>query len=176
MDRLPLLQSDKEVRYHRQQFQEALKVHGITVKYYPILRENTQDSYDFYSDYTEHELAYQDPINIRILFQNFPNPKTLRSLGWYIEDEELPYMAYIPTEYLAEGQDKEGNPITKSLIPIVDDKIILIENTTDYQDTRSERAYIVKSLRSQGYPNTIYHLAKLVPYYESKDEEYNITV
>lgn len=161
---LPKLWSDKEIRYQRLQFQETLNVHGIGVEYYPSKRKNPEDIFDFYNDIRDHDVAYKDKFNIRILFESVPSVRTLRNLGWYIEDEELPYIAYIPTEYI--DTDEETETVVK-VLPVVDDKITLIDNTTDFNPTRSERNYLIKDMVSQGYPNTIYYIAKLVPEYKS---------
>lgn len=153
-----LLYRNKEVDYMRQQFQETLKVHGIPSKLYPVNRDGGDTVYDFYNDIKETpNVVYGNPINIKIVFQEVPQINTLRNLGWYIKDEDLPYLAYIPTEYL----DNYGDRVL--ITPIVDDKIELTDNPID--DTRSTREYLIKDFKSQGYPNTIYYICKLVPNY-----------
>lgn len=152
-----LLYRDKEVEYMRDQFQETLRVHGIPSKLYPVNREGGDTVYDFYNDIKSENTTYKDPINIKIVFQEVPQINTLRNLGWYVKDESLPHLAYVPTEYI----DKYGE---KSLVtPIVDDKIELADNPID--DMRSTREYLIKDFKSQGYPNTIYYICKLVPNY-----------
>lgn len=155
---LSKLYRDQEVLYQRKQFQETLKVFGILAKYYPVNRDEGSNVYDFYNDMKDNELSFSKPILIRIVFEEVPQIRTLKSLGWYIDDESLPYLAYIPTEYL----DYDTN---KPLIPQVDDKIELLDNTVI--NIRSKRIYQIKDMRSLGYPNTIYHIAKLAPYREN---------
>lgn len=163
MNILPKLWSDKEILYQRKQFQETLSVHGIGVKYYPIERKDSDRALDFYNDVRDENIAYKDPLYIRIVFENVPSLRTLKSLGWYVNDSDLPYIAYIPTEYI----DELDNTI--KITPNVDDKVTLIDNTVGYDKQRSERDYLIKDMKSQGYPNTIYYVAKLVPVYVSQD-------
>lgn len=157
---LPKFYNANEIQYQRKQFQETLEVQGILVRYDPISRSNVKEgAYDFYNDVQETVETYGDPIKVRILFQDVPQARTLNSLGWYIEDGQLPYLAYIPTEYL-DVDTKEH-----ILIPEVDDTITLLESVTS--GVRSTRKYRIKDLRSIGYPDPIYHIAKLVPVYEN---------
>lgn len=157
---LPRLYNENEIKYQRKQFQETLDVQGILVRYDPISRNDAkEDAYDFYNDVIESEDTYGDPIKVRILFEVVPQVRTLNSLGWYIEDGQLPYLAYIPTEYL-DTETKEH-----LLVPEVDDTITLLDGATG--GVRSTRKYRIKDLRSVGYPDPIYHIAKLVPVYEN---------
>lgn len=156
---LPKLCTSKEIKYQRKQFQETLDVQGVQVRLYPIKRVEGEDVYDFYNDVREQDLSYDDPIDIRILFEEVPQMRTLKSLGWFIDDNHLPYIAYIPTEYL-DMESKEH-----ILVPAVDDKIMLLDSTVE--GIRSVRSYRIKDMRSMGYPDTIYHVAKLAPVREN---------
>lgn len=152
-----LLYRNKEVEYQRANFQETLKVHGILSKLYPINREGGDNTYDFYNDIKNENNTYGDPITIKIVFEEVPQINTLRNLGWYVKDESLPHLAYVPVDYI----DSYGERIL--VTPIVDDKIELTDNPID--DSRSKREYLIKDFKSQGYPNTIYYICKLVPNY-----------
>lgn len=165
MDILPRLYNEKEIKFHRLQFQETLRVYGIGVKYHAVHRDDTERVLDFYNDITSKSIAYRDPINIRVLFETNPTPRTLKALGWYVNDDELPYLVYIPTVY------KDENNTAFEIIPNVDDKFEFIENIIDHElHGRSKREYIIKDMKSQGYPDTIYYIAKIVPVYDSQKD------
>lgn len=154
-----LLYNSKEVEYQRRQFQETLEVQGIPARLYPVDRDGEEDVYDFYSDIKDKKLSYGEPVDIHILFHEVPSIKTLRSLGWYVEDDDLPYIAFLPVKYYDEDDE------TELIAPVVDDRIRLLENAIE--SVRSTREYLVKDIKSSGYPDTIYYTCKLVPYREN---------
>lgn len=152
----------KETDYMRRQFQETLDTHGIHARIYPIGKDHNK-SYDFYNDIVNTE-SFGDAIDIKITYETVPSIKTLQNLGWYVKDEALPYLAYIPTTYV-DTKDKE----TKTLTPTVDDLIELFPNPMD--KVMLSRKYLIKDFVSQGYPNTIYYLCKLVPYRQNLEDK-----
>jgi hypothetical protein len=151
-----LLFTNQEAEYQRKQFDETLMVHGIDAYICPVKRTGGDEVYDFYNDIQSDRLSFGKPIKVKIVFQEVPQMRTLKALGWFVNDENLPYLAYLPVKYISEYGQKE------LLTPIVDDKIAIIENTVD--GNRSVREYLIKDFKSQGFPNTIYHVCKLVPY------------
>lgn len=151
-----LLFTDREAEYQRAQFDETLKLHGINAYICPVKRTRGDDVYDFYNDIKSERMSFDKPIKVNLVFQEVPQMRTLKSLGWYIDDDNLPYLAYLPVRYISEYGQKE------LLTPTVDDKVVIIENTVD--GNRSYREYLIKDFRSQGFPNTIYHVCKLVPH------------
>lgn len=147
--------SEKETLYHRKQMYENMKVHGIAAQIESI-GNNYEETYDFYNDIEDEERSFDDKIDTYITYEEVPSITTLRSLGWYIETENFPVVAYIPVLYAK----RDGTPA--SFLPAVDDKVILISNPID--DNRSTREFLIKDFKGNGFPNTIYYTVKLVPY------------
>lgn len=148
-----LQMTPREVAYHRKQFWESLDVHGIPCKIYSI-GESYEDSYDFYGDVND-KTPESKFISTRITYDTLPSIKTLRSLGWYIDGEEFPAVAHIPVLY----KDTERN--FAEFFPKLDDEVVVISNPID--PNSSERHFLLKDFKGQGFPNVIYYICKLVP-------------
>lgn len=156
---LSILQiSEKELMYHRKNFYETMKVHGIPCRISSI--SSSSVAYDFYQDIESTENSYKDAIDTLITYEELPTIKTLKSLGWYIEDAEFPAIAYIPVYY----KDKFGKDASFS--PSIDDRIDVIVNPYDRTSIRSERSFLLKDFKGNGFPSTIYYTCKMVPYRE----------
>lgn len=149
-----LQMSEKETLYHRKQMFENMKVHGIPASITSI-GETYEDSYDFYNDIVDSN-SFDKFIETWITYDEVPSIKTLRSLGWYVETEDFPVIAYIPVLYLK----RDGT--TANFRPSVDDKVTLTANPIDYN--KSKREFLIKDFKGNGFPNTIYYTVKLVPY------------
>lgn len=147
--------SRTETLYHRKQMYENMKVHGIPAQIESIGNRYTE-TYDFYADIIDDEDSFDTKISTYLTYEEVPSIKTLKSLGWYIETEDFPVIAYIPVLYMK----KDGNPA--SFKPAVDDKVLLIANPID-NNSRS-RKFLIKDFKGNGFPNTIYYTVKLVPY------------
>lgn len=146
--------TERETLYHRKQMYENMKVHGIKAQIDSI-NDNYDDTYDFYNDIIHEENSFDDKINTWITYEEVPSIKTLRSLGWYIETEDFPVVAYIPVLYVK----RDGTLST--FRPAVDDKVTLVANPID--DNNSKRVFLIKDFKGNGFPNTIYYTVKLVP-------------
>jgi len=147
--------SKKEVLYHRKQMYENMKVHGISAVIDSI-KDSYLDTYDFYNDIVGEETSFDRTINTFITYEEVPSIRTLKSLGWYVETEEFPVVAYIPVLYIRES----GKPA--DFRPAVDDKVTLVSNPID--DNSSTRSFLIKDFKGNGFPNTIYYTVKLVPF------------
>ena len=147
--------SERETLYHRKQMSEHLKVQGIRAQI-DSLGETYDDPYDFYNDIIHEETSFDNKIDTWITYEEVPSIKTLRSLGWYIETEDFPVIAYIPVLYVK----RDGS--LASFRPAVDDKVTLIANPIDKNS--SERSFLIKDFKGNGFPNTIYYTVKRVPY------------
>lgn len=147
--------SEKEVRYQRQQMYDNMQIHGIPAQIEPIVREYDV-AYDFYSDIESDSDSFEHIIDTWLTYEEVPSIRTLRSLGWYIETEEFPVIAYIPVLYM------KKNGVPASFRPAVDDKVILTANPID--SNSSVRKFLIKDFKGNGFPNTIYYTCKLVPY------------
>ena len=153
--------SAKETLYQRSQMFENMRVHGIKARITSIgsLYEGT---YDFYNDIADSQESFDDTIDTWLTYDEVPSIKTLRSLGWYVETEDFPVIAYIPVLYYGR------NLKVASFKPRVDDKVTLIGNPLD--ENPSTRDFLIKDFKGNGFPNTIYYTCKLVPYREDLNE------
>lgn len=147
--------SEKETLYQRKQMYENMRTHGIKAQIESI-GDVHHETYDFYNDIASSETSFDNKIDTWLTYEEVPTIKTLRSLGWYIETEDFPVIAYIPVLYM----ERDGRPA--SFRPKVDDKVILVANPMD--DNSSRREFLVKDFKGNGFPNTIYYTVKLVPY------------
>lgn len=147
--------TEKETLYQRKQMYENMKVHGIKAQIESI-GDNYSNTYDFYNDITHEENSFDDKIDTWLTYEEVPSIKTLRSLGWYIETEDFPVIAYIPVVYVK----RDGSLAT--FRPAVDDKVTLVANPID--SNSSERSFLIKDFKGHGFPNTIYYTVKMVPF------------
>lgn len=150
-----LQMSDKETLYQRKQMFENMRVHGIKA-HIESIGDTYDQTYDFYNDIVSSTKSFDDCIETWLTYDEVPSIKTLRSLGWYIETEDFPVIAYIPVMYLK----RDGE--VASFRPAVDDKVTLVANPID--DNSSTREFLIKDFKGNGFPNTIYYTVKMVPY------------
>lgn len=147
--------SEKETLYQRKQMFDNMKIHGIKAQIESI-GDSYNDTYDFYNDIEDPSASFDARIDTWLTYDEVPTIKTLRSLGWFVETEEFPVIAFIPVMYLK----RDGS--VASFKPAVDDKVILVANPID--DNSSEREFLIKDFKGNGFPNTIYYTVKMVPY------------
>ena len=152
---MSLQMTSQETLYHRKQMFENMRVHGIKATITSI-GDDYEETYDFYGDITASKLSDNEQVETWLTYEEVPSIKTLRSLGWYVETEDFPVIAYIPVMYY--GRDKR----IASFRPCVDDKVTLVANPID--DNASTREFLIKDFKGNGFPNTIYYTCKLVPY------------
>lgn len=150
--------TNRELLYHRKNFYDNLRIHGTPCRIYSINNEY-QAAYDFYSDIKDDNTSFDDSIESYLTYEEVPTIKTLKSLGWYVEGEELPVIGYVPVHY----EDKNGDPATFS--PSVDDKVEVRVNP--YDKNSSVRQFLIKDFKGQGFPSVIYYTCKLVPFRKS---------
>lgn len=155
-----LQMTEKETQYQRRQMYDNMRIHGIPARIDSI-GDNYGESYDFYNDIVS--TTFENSIDTWLTYEEVPSIKTLRSLGWYIETEEFPVIAYIPVMYL------KNDGMIASFRPSVDDKVTLTANPID--ENKSTREFLIKDFKGNGFPNTIYYTVKLVPYRKSVDNE-----
>lgn len=150
-----LQMSEKEVLYQRRQMFENMRVHGIKA-HIDSIGDDYSSTYDFYNDIVDEKESFDNGVDTWITYEEVPSIKTLRSLGWYVETEEFPVIAYIPVMYL-----KKSGAVA-SFRPAVDDKVTVTSNPID--GNHSTREFLIKDFKGQGFPNVIYYIIKLVPY------------
>lgn len=153
----PMRMSVLELTYQRQQFYESQALNGVLCTVHTIGGTH-EETHDFYGDVSDEITSYSSKFTTYITFDTHPTIKTLKSLGWYIDNNTLPILAYIPVIY---GDDQNRKQYT----PQIDDRIILPADRTLYQDVvRDEESFLIKKLVGQGYPDVVYYVANLVPY------------
>lgn len=144
-----------ELYYQRKNFYETLRVYGKPCKIHSI-HNNEEVAYDFYNDIRDTETSYDGTIESMINYEEVPTIKTLKSLGWYVEDSELPVLGYLPVFY------KNRKDEFAIFSPSVDDKVTICVNP--YDENPSERDFLIKDFKGNGFPSAIYYTCKLVPY------------
>jgi len=153
-----LMYSPSELLYQRQNFYESQRLNGVYCRIETIKKTNeNEEVYDLYNDIQKDEDAYDYSFRTYITFDTTPTIKTLKSLGWYIDNDTLPVIAYIPLIYI------DDTETIQEYAPSIDDKIILPSNKTLGNDILSdEESFIIKKLVGRGYPDTTYYVANLV--------------
>lgn len=71
-----------DIKLHRKYFDEMVKLLGIQV----IYRAPRKDKH--WTDYSELESNYKDPILIGCLFEEYPTQQTMKKRGWVSELQE----------------------------------------------------------------------------------------
>lgn len=153
-----LRMSASELMYQRRNFYEVQRLNGVCCSIHTIKKTNeNEEVYDIYNDIQRDENAYDNSFMTYMTFDTTPTIKTLKSLGWYIDNDTLPVIAYIPLIY----QNKDGQILSYN--PSIDDKIVLPSNHTLSSDILAdEESFLIKKLVGQGYPDTVYYVANLV--------------
>lgn len=146
-----LTPSNKERLLLQRQFEEKCRMIGVEGFYYEVKDLNLSltgkwDNINFYA-----------PIKINFLFEDMPNPRTLRNLNWWDDnDDTTPPIAYLPWHV---NKDKEHS--TYELKPVVGSKIEMPDPLGG-----SSRFYEIVEVNA----NTIYlvySIVKLTPLRES---------
>lgn len=138
-----LTPSAKEILLLQRQFEEKCRMIGVEGYYYEIkdLNLSITSKWD--------NIHFFDPVKINFLFEDMPNPKTLRNLGWWDDnDDTTPPIAYLPWHV---NNTKEGS--TYELKPAVGSKIELPDPIGD-----GSRFYEIVEVNA----NTIYLIYSIV--------------
>lgn len=86
-----ILLNAHDIKLHRQYFNEMVKLMGIQVLYRPI-KEGCKN----YNMYGEIDSIYDAPLLVGCIFEEHPNQKTMRKLGWNSELEEDVSIIHLP--------------------------------------------------------------------------------
>jgi hypothetical protein len=107
-----------------------------------------------YNKYTDGDLQgqYSEPVtySTSVIFDEYPSVKTLRSLNWYSEDEEiLPCIIHIPS--------------------FIDNKEISIRKGSriDLKFGNYTKNYTIAEVKAP-YMNIVWYTCKLVPYFDKQ--------
>ncbi len=133
-----------EINLLRDMFLEAGYLHG---------HEAIITIYTSYTDGDAGSGVMGDPLTFSggIFFEENPSVKLLKSLGWYVEDEEiLPSIVYIPAKY--------------------DDRFIFVRPSSKITVRVGDtflKDYKISSVKSP-YVNPVFYTCKLIPWFESE--------
>lgn len=104
----------EEMRLMQRMFEERVRLVGIEGWYYEVKNHdiNVISSYD--------SMDHYGAIKIGFIFEEMPNPKTLRNLKWWDDsDSTTPPIAYLPW-HIGEDKEYELKPTIGSFIEILD--------------------------------------------------------
>ena len=95
-------------------FEEKCRMIGVEGFYHEVRDLNLDNTSNF------DEIKYFDPVPISFLFEDMPNPRTLRNLHWWDDsDDSVPPIAYLPW-HVNQGNVYELKPTVGSLIELPD--------------------------------------------------------
>ena len=80
----------KDIKLHRAWFKQMAQLHGIKFMYRAPLRGK---DYDLHGDL---ETNYADPIPVFGIFQDHPDQKTLKKMGWVAELQDDSSIIHVP--------------------------------------------------------------------------------
>jgi hypothetical protein len=79
-----------DIKLHRLYFKQMVKLLGINCQY--MAPKNTKD----YSKLGDLEASYQPAITVGCIFQEHPDQKTLKKMGWVAELQEGSSIIHVP--------------------------------------------------------------------------------
>lgn len=85
-----LLLSEKDVKLHRQYFKEMCRLVGAKV----IYRANRPNKH--WTTYAEIDSNYFEPVVVDCIFNEHPDQKTMKKLGWVAELNETASLISVP--------------------------------------------------------------------------------
>ena len=74
-----------DIKIHRQEFREMLKLLGIRVLYRAPKKDIKKSKW---TSYAEFDNAFEPPIMVGCIFHNHPDQRTLKKIGWVSELQE----------------------------------------------------------------------------------------
>lgn len=144
-----LTPSKNEIDLLQRMFEEKVRLIGEKGYYYEV-KDHKVDKLSHYD-----EMQYFDPIEINFIFEEMPNPKTLKNLNWWDDsDETTPPIAYLPWH-----RDEDKQYLLK---PSVGSKIEIRDPLSGFS-----RFYEIQEINANSY-YLIYSIVKLTPCREEK--------
>lgn len=136
---------NKDAKIYRQYFREAVKLIGIYVLY------RAPKPNKHYTTYLEIEANYEEPILVGCLFNDHPDQKTLKKVGWVAElqpnasliqvDYDLPGLQQGALFYIPSGLD-DGKARLFRVVTISNSMVypssVICEIIPEYEDTLEE--------------------------------------
>ena len=134
-----LTPNNNEIDLLQRMFEEKVKMIGVEGLYYEV-KDHKVDNLSSYA-----RMEFFEPIKISFLFEEMPNPKTLRNLNWWDDsDDTTPPIAYLPWHT---NQDK-----TYVLKPTIGSKLEIKDPLSGYtrafeiQEVNANTLYLVYSI------------------------------
>jgi len=81
---------NKDIKLHRKWFKEMTKLLGINCIYRAPRKSKEFDRYG------ELDSKYYEPITVGVIFQEHPDQKTLKKMGWVAELQESSSIIHVP--------------------------------------------------------------------------------
>ena len=79
-----------DIKIFRQYFEEMVQLHGIKFIYYAPRQDN------HYTTYAEISSNYQQPDVVGVLFDEYPEQKSMKKAGWNAELQENASIIHVP--------------------------------------------------------------------------------
>lgn len=79
-----------DIKIYRQYFDEAVRLLGIQVVYYAPRPGK------HYTNYTEIKTNFQEPEVIGVIFEDHPNQRSMKKMGWVSELQENASLIHVP--------------------------------------------------------------------------------
>lgn len=136
------MDSDNEHNLHVDYYSEAFNLFGNDCSIYQVLTKSRDLEHD-------PTMTYADPVPMCICFESNPKP-ILKKLGWYTEDEDLPYIAYVAFK---DGHHQD--------VSIQDDTLIEVFGKT-LNNEHSSKFIVTRVNGSKIHP--LFWTVKLAPY------------
>lgn len=136
------------MKIHRIYFEEMVNLIGIKV-YYRAPMPNKS-----WTNYTEIESNYYDPIEVGVIFDEHPTQQTLKKMGWVSELQESSSIIHVPYDlpeiqygalfFIPSGLD--GTPaklfrVVKLMNSIVNPASISCEIVPEFENTFKKEQY-----------------------------------
>lgn len=144
-----LLFNEKGMKLHRFYFKQMCKLIGAKV----IYRANRPNKH--WTNYAEIESNYYEPILVDCIFNEFPDQKTMRKLGWVAELDTNASLISVPYDtpniqvgalfIIPSGIDNAQGRlfrVTKMSNIMIYPSSITCELVPEYADTFSDSSYI----------------------------------
>lgn len=138
----------KDIKLHRNWFKEMCRLNGINVLYRAPLKDK------HYTLYTEIDSNYQPPEVVGCIFNEHPDQRTLKKIGWVAELQEGASIIHVPYDLhdLQEGalfiipsglDNAEGRLFRVSQLSniMIYPASITCEIVPEYEDTFAESQY-----------------------------------
>lgn len=145
-----LTPSNEEIVLLQRMFEEKVEMIGVEGLYYEVKDHNLSKLASL-----DEVIHYETPVKIDFLFEEMPNPKTLRNLHWWDDnDETTPPIAYLPWHI-----DKERTYLLK---PSIGSKLEIKDPLSDFV-----RAFEIQEVNANSL-YLVYSIVKLTPLRENK--------